>query len=198
MYEILYASKDKNWGVVFDVKVFPTTDLWIHRRLMVAMGVSKELYRRADNSRPMPITISAWEWFYATNLSRLQRETRERERDKQTAREKCTQRNNNSNPITSTSELLEAEQCHCACSAILGSSTCVWPLRNKDPPAKICRCTIRVQSGRLVKRRKLPCSLSLHFQGSGDVTIWVSLSPASAALLLGFLSDPWPLIPLPL
>jgi hypothetical protein len=35
-------------------------------------------YRRADNSRPVPFTVTAWEWAYATNLSRLQRE-RERQ-----------------------------------------------------------------------------------------------------------------------
>jgi hypothetical protein len=39
---------------------------------------SKHRYRRADNFRPVSITVSAWEWVYATNLSRLQRETRER------------------------------------------------------------------------------------------------------------------------
>jgi hypothetical protein len=32
-------------------------------------------YRHADNSRPMFFTVSTWEWVYATNLSRLQRET---------------------------------------------------------------------------------------------------------------------------
>jgi hypothetical protein len=40
-------------------------------------------YRRADNSLPVSFTVSAWEWVYATNLSRLQGETREREREKQ-------------------------------------------------------------------------------------------------------------------
>jgi hypothetical protein len=112
------------------------------------MGV---YYRRADNSRPVSFTASAWEWLYATNLSPQQRETSERERerereDRQTDRNKLparrsTQCTNNSDPITSTSELLEAKQCHCACSPILGSPTCVWPLRNKDPQAKICRPT---------------------------------------------------------
>jgi hypothetical protein len=32
-------------------------------------------YRRVDNSRPVFCTVSAWEWIYATNLPRLQRET---------------------------------------------------------------------------------------------------------------------------
>jgi hypothetical protein len=36
------------------------------------------LYRRADNSGPVSFTVSAWEWVYATNLSRLQRETSKR------------------------------------------------------------------------------------------------------------------------
>jgi hypothetical protein len=65
-------------------------------------------YRRADNCRPVPFTVSAWEWVYATNLSRLQRETRgEGEREEQAngtwEKHKYT---NNSDPITSTSELL--------------------------------------------------------------------------------------------
>jgi hypothetical protein len=30
-------------------------------------------YRRADNFRPVSFIVSAWEWVYATNLSRLQR-----------------------------------------------------------------------------------------------------------------------------
>jgi hypothetical protein len=67
------------------------------------------LYRRTDNSRPMSFTVSAWEWVYATNLSRLQRETkreRERGRNKQTARGRSTQYTNNSDPITTTSDLL--------------------------------------------------------------------------------------------
>jgi hypothetical protein len=46
------------------------------------------VHRCADNSRPVSFTVGAWEWVYATDLSRLQRETREREweREKQTAR----------------------------------------------------------------------------------------------------------------
>jgi hypothetical protein len=53
-----------------------------------------------------------------------------------------TQCTNNSDPITSTSELLlRAKQSHCARSQILGSPTCVRPLRNRDPPAKIRRPT---------------------------------------------------------
>jgi hypothetical protein len=37
-----------------------------------------QCYRRADNSRPVSFTVSAWERVYATNLSRLQRETSKR------------------------------------------------------------------------------------------------------------------------
>jgi hypothetical protein len=40
------------------------------------------------------------------NLSRLQREMRERERSKQAARGRSTQCTNNSDPITAMSELL--------------------------------------------------------------------------------------------
>jgi hypothetical protein len=39
-------------------------------------------YRRADNSRPVSFNVSTWEWVYATNLSRLERETREKETGK--------------------------------------------------------------------------------------------------------------------
>jgi hypothetical protein len=35
-------------------------------------------HRRADTSRPVSFTVSAWEWVYATNLTRLQRETSKR------------------------------------------------------------------------------------------------------------------------
>jgi hypothetical protein len=38
-----------------------------------------ERYRRADNFRRVSFTASAWEGVYATNLSRQQRETREKE-----------------------------------------------------------------------------------------------------------------------
>jgi hypothetical protein len=34
--------------------------------------------RRASNFQPVSFTVSAWEWVYATNLSRLQRETSKR------------------------------------------------------------------------------------------------------------------------
>jgi hypothetical protein len=56
-------------------------------------------------------TVGAWEWVYATNLSRPQRETRERERErqernKQTARGSSTPCTNKNDPVTSTSELL--------------------------------------------------------------------------------------------
>jgi hypothetical protein len=30
---------------------------------------------------------------------------------------------------------------HCACSPILGPPICVWPLHNRDPPARICSPT---------------------------------------------------------
>jgi hypothetical protein len=39
-------------------------------------------HRRADNPRSVSFTVSAWGWVYATNLSRLQRETKERETSK--------------------------------------------------------------------------------------------------------------------
>jgi hypothetical protein len=38
----------------------------------------EDVHRRADNSLPVSFTVSAWEWVYATNLSRLQRETSKR------------------------------------------------------------------------------------------------------------------------
>jgi hypothetical protein len=92
-------------------------------------------YRRADNSRPVSSTVSAWEWVYATNLSRLQRETKDREREKLAngTWEKHTvywqQRSYYLNVRVAT----EATWCHCSCSPILGSQNCVWPLRNREP-----------------------------------------------------------------
>jgi hypothetical protein len=41
-------------------------------------ALSLEQYRRSDNFRPVSITVSAWEWVYATNLSRLQGKTSKR------------------------------------------------------------------------------------------------------------------------
>jgi hypothetical protein len=43
-----------------------------------AHAVNDDWYRRADNSWPVSFTVSAWEWVYATNISRLQRETSKR------------------------------------------------------------------------------------------------------------------------
>jgi hypothetical protein len=65
-------------------------------------------YRLADNSRPVSFTASAWEpsLCYKLIVYRLQRETREREINGQTARGRSIQYTNNSDPITSTSELL--------------------------------------------------------------------------------------------
>jgi hypothetical protein len=48
--------------------------------------IRQTIYRRADNFRPVSFTVSAWEWVYATNLSRLQGETRERERERWTSK----------------------------------------------------------------------------------------------------------------
>jgi hypothetical protein len=38
----------------------------------------RKKYRRADNFQPVSFTVGAWEWVYATNLSRLRRETSKR------------------------------------------------------------------------------------------------------------------------
>jgi hypothetical protein len=88
-------------------------------------------YRRADSSWPVSFTVSAWEWVYATSLSRG----------------RSTQCANTSDPITSTSDLLLRQKCHCACSPIW-----VWPLRNREPPAKICHPTYN-----LVRRLRTNC-----------------------------------------
>jgi hypothetical protein len=52
--------------------------------LSIYLSVYSTNYRRADNSRPVSFTVNTWEWVYATNLTLLQRETREREREKET------------------------------------------------------------------------------------------------------------------
>jgi hypothetical protein len=67
----------------------------------------KYMYRHPDNFRPVSFTVSAWSLCYELILpaERNERE-RERERDKQMAQERSTQRINNSDPITSKSELL--------------------------------------------------------------------------------------------
>jgi hypothetical protein len=53
-------------------------------------------------------SLSAHEWVYATYFSRLQRKTRERERNKRAAHGRRTQCIN-SDPVTSTSELLQRQ-----------------------------------------------------------------------------------------
>jgi hypothetical protein len=45
-----------------------------------------QLPRAVDNFRLVSFTVSTWEWVYATNLSLLQRETREGERDRETSK----------------------------------------------------------------------------------------------------------------
>jgi hypothetical protein len=45
---------------------------------LLKSNVTAICYKRADTSRPVSFTVSAWEWVYATNLSRLQRETSKR------------------------------------------------------------------------------------------------------------------------
>jgi hypothetical protein len=90
--------------------------VWLRWFLLVIMP-----YSRADNSRPVSFADCAWEWVYATNLSRLQRE---RERNKRRVRE--AQRTYYLNGVVT-----EANQCHCACSPIL-SLTCVWRLRSRE------------------------------------------------------------------
>jgi hypothetical protein len=69
------------------------------------------------------------------------REKRERERDKQAngTWEMHTVYWQQRSCYLNVWVVTEAKQCHCACSPILGSPNCVWPLRNREPPAKICR-----------------------------------------------------------
>jgi hypothetical protein len=79
---------------------------------------ARAVYRRADNSRPVSFTVSAWEWVYATNLSRLQRETSKRHVGE-------------AHSVQTIAILLPQRlscywgKCHSACSPILGSPTCV-------------------------------------------------------------------------
>jgi hypothetical protein len=73
--------------------------VWLRWFLLVIMP-----YSRADNSWPVSFADCAWEWVYATNLSRLQRE---RERNKETACARST---------AILCVVTEAKQCHCACS----------------------------------------------------------------------------------
>jgi hypothetical protein len=39
--------------------------------MLVAVSSLRVAYRRTDNFRPVSFSVSAWEWVYATNLSRL-------------------------------------------------------------------------------------------------------------------------------
>jgi hypothetical protein len=63
-----------------------------------ASGASAgNIYRRSDNSRPVSFIVRAWRWVYAY------RQKRERERQARGISTKCA---NNSDPITSTFQLL--------------------------------------------------------------------------------------------
>jgi hypothetical protein len=91
-------------------------------------------------------SASLLQWVYATNLSRLQRETRETESERETSKRPVGE----ADSVLITAILLPQHlSCywgkisHCSCSPILGSPICAWPLRNRDPPAKICRSTYR-------------------------------------------------------
>jgi hypothetical protein len=107
---------------------------------MIVTTTYHEKHRYTDNFRPVYFTVSAWEWMYATNLPRLQRKTKEKEREtsKRNVRE--------AHSLLMTAILLPQclscdygkKKCHCACSPILDSPTCVWPLCNRNPKAKIC------------------------------------------------------------
>jgi hypothetical protein len=129
----------------------------LHRDTYCDVMAASQPYRRADNSRPVSFTVSAWERVYATNLSRLQRETREREgeRERETTKRHVGEAHTvlqQRSYYLNARVVTEAEQCHCACSPILGSPTCVWSLRNREPPARICSPTYN--SG---DRRKCCC-----------------------------------------
>jgi hypothetical protein len=104
-------------------------------------------YRRVNNSRPMSFTVSESEWVYATNSSRLQRETREIEIEthKRHVGEHTVYSQQRSYYLN-VWVVTGAEQCHCAYTQMLGSPACVWPLRNREPPAKICRPTYACHS----------------------------------------------------
>jgi hypothetical protein len=104
-------------------------------------------YRRADNSRSVSFTVNAWEWVCATNLSRLQRETRETEISKRHVGE--------ARSVLVTAILLPQRlSCYWGKTVSLRMltnlrlATCVWPLRKRDPPAKICRPPYRLHSHR--------------------------------------------------
>jgi hypothetical protein len=141
-------------------------------------------YRRADNSRPVSFTFSTSEWVYATNLSRLQRETSKRH----VGEAQCT---NNCYPITSTSELLLRQNSVTVHAHQYWSSpTCVWPLRNRDPPAKICRPTY---SYRIIQTDH--CATEIHRPKSAVRPIATELSRRT--LILSFLRVYWLLFSLP-
>jgi hypothetical protein len=60
------------------VLLFEMREMRNVERVMFAYPVVCVTHRRTDNSRTVSFTVSAWEWVYATNLSRLQSETSKR------------------------------------------------------------------------------------------------------------------------
>jgi hypothetical protein len=84
IWELLLVSCYWTWQLkaAYDVRTgFPLGILTSHSPLSLHdetwTGFPRKPYRRTDNSRPVS-TVSTWEWVYATNLSRLQRETSKR------------------------------------------------------------------------------------------------------------------------
>jgi hypothetical protein len=92
-----HKAKNSNGMSPFPLSFFfkithPLVQLWIFLYLLqqfyhlkmqfegikLQFEIIKLMYRLADNSGPVTFTVSALEWVYATNLSRLQRETSRR------------------------------------------------------------------------------------------------------------------------
>jgi hypothetical protein len=97
-------------------------------------------YRRANNSRPVYFTVSAWEWVYATNLSHLQWETKER------GRETRKRHVGEAHSVLITGiRLPQRLICYWGKTVSLRMLTNLrladLRLRNRDPPATICRPT---------------------------------------------------------
>jgi hypothetical protein len=75
-----YNNKLKSKMMVMEVVTVICPYLPI-RTFILPVCTTQSEYRRTDSSRPVSFTVCAWKWVYATNLSRLQKETRERERE---------------------------------------------------------------------------------------------------------------------
>jgi hypothetical protein len=104
-----------------------------------AHAVNDHWYRHDDISRPVSFTVSAWDWVYAANLSRLQREKRERQRERKTSKRHVGEAHSVLILLPQRLSCYRGKIVSLRMLTNLRLADLRLILRNRDPPAKICR-----------------------------------------------------------